>query len=90
MKNKLPLALIIIFLLTVAVLIAQIPAQVTPPPSQPALNPQTAVKPLLKRDISKPSHHNCMARKLTVLSLERFQENIDLDKKLKTSNEMLY
>jgi len=35
-------------------------------------------------------HHKCMARRRTVLSLERFQENIDLDKKLKTSNEMLY
>jgi hypothetical protein len=90
MKNKLPLILIIIILLSVAALIAQIPAQGTPPPAQPALNSQATVKPLLKRDISKPLHHSCMARRRTVLSLDRYQEDLDLDKKLKTSNEMLY
>lgn len=89
MKNKLSKALIIIFLFTVLALSAQIP-QNTPPPTQPTLNPQASVKPLLKRDASQPAHHICMARKRTVLSLERFQENIDLEKKLKTSNEMLY
>ncbi|MCF7912562.1 MAG: hypothetical protein K9M99_08545 [Candidatus Cloacimonetes bacterium] len=90
MKNKLALALVIIFLLTANALIAQNPQPGTPPPAQPAVNPQAAVKPLLKHDFSKPLHHNCMARRRTVLSLARYQENIDLDKKLKTSNEMLY
>jgi hypothetical protein len=85
--NKLKHSLIIILILCSTSLLAQNIDSATTSDS-----PQiTQIKPDNKlNSFSRPRHHAFLPRKSTVISLERFQENIDLDEKLKKSNEMLY
>ncbi len=90
MKNNLIPGCLLLFLLTVNLLTAQVIPQNPPPESKPATPTEEKLKPQLKRDLSKPVHHSFMPRRQTVISLERFDEDIDLDSKLKTANEMLY
>ncbi|MDP8220401.1 MAG: hypothetical protein P9X26_03580 [Candidatus Stygibacter frigidus] len=88
MNKKLQLILILFILVIAFALIAQNTIEVIP--AKPPSITQDSIKPLLPRDINRPGHHFCIPRRRTVISLDRYQENIDLDQKLKTSNEMLY
>lgn len=89
MNKKLQLLFTLIILLIALALIAQNTIEPAAP-ARPQSAAQESIKPLPPRDFNRPAHHFCIPRRRTVISLERYQENIDLDQKLKTSNEMLY
>ncbi len=89
MNKKLQLLLILIILAITIALIAQNTIEPVIP-ARPSSVTQESIKPLPPRDFNRPAHHFCIPRRRTVISLDRYQENIDLDQKLKTSNEMLY
>lgn len=52
--------------------------------------PQIDYQNSFSASVMRPRHHACMARRETVISMDRFQEGLDLDKKIKNSNKLLY
>jgi len=89
MNKKLQLLTMLIIVLIATALIAQNTIEPVIPAKPSSIN-QESIKPLPARDFNRPHHHFCIPRRRTVISLDRYQENIDLNQKLKTSNEMLY
>jgi hypothetical protein len=88
MKNRLRLILIILFTAFLLIAFAQntLPDNPLPSTTPSSMTPQSS----LQQDQNRPLHHSYLPRRQTVISLERFQEDIDLNKKLLESNKMLY
>jgi len=89
MKNKkLIIYLFIIILILSVPLIAQISNEngrsedLQQPQNADSLNYETKLKII-------PGHHVYLPRRQTVISLKRFEEEINLDKKIKQSNQLL-
>ena len=89
MKNKkLIIYLFIIFLILSIPLIAQISNEIErsenlqQPRNADSLNYETRLKII-------PDHHMYLPRRQTIISLKRFEEEINLDKIIKQSNQLL-
>lgn len=83
MKNKKRIIIItILFLIAIAVFAQNL---LTP---SPVSETQNSEFPLMSK--TKPVHHAEMPRKKTYLKFDRFQQDVDFEKKLKTSNKLLY
>lgn len=85
MKNKIKLIVLILSLILVLSLFAQDTA------SQNNENSNNRQVNNSKFDVMlKPVHHCYVPRRKTVISMEKYQETIDLDKKIRESNKLLY